>query len=93
MRLDTKERKAIKDSINAFDPDAEIYLFGSRVDPGKLGGDIDLLVISQILTSSDKHHILSKIFERIEEQKIDLLIAQDFSDPFVRLALKTGIKL
>lgn len=31
--------------------------------------------------------------QKIEEQKIDLVIAQDTSDPFVRLALKTGIKL
>jgi len=46
-----------------------------------------------MLVSSVKHSILAKIFEQINEQKIDIVIAQDISDPFVRLALKTGIKL
>jgi predicted nucleotidyltransferase len=93
MRLDEKELKAIKYSIIEFDPICEIYLFGSRTDMSKRGGDIDILIISQFLTSGDKIPILCRIFEKIEEQKIDLLIAKDTSDPFVRLALKTGIKL
>lgn len=93
MRLDENERKAIKDSILAFDSACEIYLFGSRTDMNKRGGDIDILIISQVLTSSDKIPILCRIFEQIEEQKIDLIIAKDTSEPFVRLALKTGIKL
>jgi predicted nucleotidyltransferase len=93
MRLDDKERQAIVSSVKAFDPDAEVYLFGSRVDPKKRGGDIDLLILSQVLTNSDKLAILGRIFEKIEEQKIDLVIAKTSSDPFVRLALKTGVKL
>lgn len=93
MRLDKKEQEAIKSSILGIDPNAEIYLFGSRTDPNKRGGDIDILIMSQALNRSDKIPILYKIFEKIEEQKIDLVIAKDTSDPFVRLALKTGIKL
>lgn len=93
MRLDENERNAIISSIRALDPDAEIYLFGSRTDTAKRGGDIDILILSSCLTNSDKISIKRRIFEQIEEQKIDLLIARDNSDPFVRLALKTGIKL
>ncbi|MFI5343706.1 MAG: nucleotidyltransferase domain-containing protein [Chlamydiales bacterium] len=93
MRLDEEERKAIKDSIIEFDPHSEIYLFGSRTDPNKKGGDIDILILSKILTRSDKFSILCRIFEQIEEQKIDIVIAHDTSEPFVRLAFKTGIKL
>ena len=93
MRLDENEIKAIKGSIIEFDPFCEIYLFGSRTDMSKRGGDIDILILSQVLTYNDKIPILCRIFEQIEEQKIDLVIAKDTIDPFVRLALKTGIKL
>lgn len=54
MRLDEKERQAIKGAILEFDSAAEIYLFGSRTDMNKRGGDIDILIISQLLTSGDK---------------------------------------
>ena len=93
MRLEKKEREAITSSIQSLDSNAEIYLFGSRTDLTKKGGDIDILVISQFLTSDDKIAILAQIFETLEEQKIDLIIVSDTSSPFVRLALKTGIKL
>lgn len=93
MRLETKEKQAITSAIKELDSEAEIYLFGSRTDPEKKGGDIDLLILSKKLTSSDKISILVKIFDQIEEQKIDLIIARDLSDPFVRLAFKQGIKL
>lgn len=93
MRLDAKESAAITSAVNELDADAEIYLFGSRTDPEKRGGDIDILIMSQKLTSSDKISILRRIYEMIEEQKIDLVIAKDTTDPFVRLALKSAIKL
>lgn len=93
MRLDELERDTIKNSIKDFDANAEIYLFGSRTDPNQRGGDIDILVLSQKLGNEDKINILSKIFEKMEEQKIDLVIARDTHDPFVRLAMKTAIKL
>lgn len=93
MRLDAKESAAITSAVKELDADAEIYLFGSRTDPEKRGGDIDILIMSQKLTSSDKISILRRIYEMIEEQKIDLVIAKDTTDPFVRLALKSAIKL
>src|SRR5262245_54395818 len=93
MRLSERERDAIKSSIQEKDPAAKVYLFGSRVDPNKRGGDIDILIISHVLSNADKIPILVKIFDKIEEQKIDIVIAQDSVDPFVRLALQTGIEL
>ena len=93
MRLGDSERNVIVSAIYTLDPKAEIYLFGSRVDPSKRGGDIDLLVMSQKLSSNDCFQIKCLIFEKIAEQKIDILIAKDTSDPFVRLALKEGVRL
>lgn len=93
MRLDEQDREAITSAIKKLDPHAKIYLFGSRTDPQKRGGDIDILILSSQISKSDKPRILRYIFEKIEEQKIDLLIASDTMDPFVKLALKTGIEL
>jgi len=93
MRLDEQERLAITSSIKEIDPKASMYLFGSRTDPQKRGGDIDILIISESITVSDKPLILQKIFEKIEEQKIDLVIKRDTSDPFVEYIMETAIPL
>jgi predicted nucleotidyltransferase len=93
MRLSENEIEAIKSSILKFDSNAIIYLFGSRADPKKKGGDIDLLIFSDTLDESDKLKIEMKLFEKIEEQKIDIVIAKDKAQPFVKIALKTGIRL
>jgi len=93
MRLTDYEYAAIKQTIALFDPDAKVYLFGSRVDDTQLGGDIDLLILSDHLQRGDRGVIRWNLWEKIGEQKIDILIASDDSDPFVRLALKNGVPL
>lgn len=86
------EIQAIEKAIYSLDQDAAIYLFGSRVDDSLKGGDIDLLIISRNLGFRDKIKIKKTIFEQIAEQKIDLIIAKDDTDPFVRLALEQGVR-
>lgn len=76
MRLDDKIRQVIKQSILHKDPTAEVYLFGSRTNDNAKGGDIDILIISKKINFTDKIHILSSIFQEIEEQKTDLVIAK-----------------
>jgi predicted nucleotidyltransferase len=93
VRLNTSEINAIKKTMQTLDPNAKIYLFGSRTDMNKKGGDIDLLILSQILNYNDKLRLKIKLFALIEEQKIDLVIAKDTTEPFVQLALEQGILL
>ena len=93
MRLSNFEISAIKQSVFQLDPEARIFLFGSRVDDTKKGGDIDLLVLSSKIEPADKIKIKSQLFQRIEEQKVDIAIAADTRKPFVRLALKNGVPL
>lgn len=93
MRLKDSEQVAIISTVKGLDKNARVYLFGSRVDDTKKGGDIDLLVMSDRLTSDDKRIIKSKLYELLGEQKIDIVLAADDSDPFVKLALETGVKL
>jgi predicted nucleotidyltransferase len=93
MRLNQQEINAIKQSVQALDAHAKIYLFGSRVDINKKGGDIDLLIFSQALDYNDKLRIKRRLFEQIEEQKVDIIIAKDTTDPFVQIAFEQGILL
>lgn len=75
------------------DPKAEIYLYGSRADDTKRGGDIDLLIFSEHLSRQDKARIRLELYDTLGEQKIDITIAKDLSDPFVRIAHAEGVLL
>lgn len=93
MRLTAREIQAIKQSVYDLDPHAQVYLFGSRVDPNLSGGDIDLLVLSKTLLPEQKRVIRRAILNQIGEQKLDIVLAQDDSEPFVRIALLGGVLL
>lgn len=87
MRITNLEKKVFLKTIQNYDPIADIYLFGSRVDDSLKGGDIDLLIASDILGFSEKISILTDIKRIIGDQKIDLLIMKKSEltiDPFVR---------
>lgn len=93
MRITKKEHNAIKNVIIFYDPAAKIYLFGSRADDQKKGGDIDLLILSEVISEKDRRNIKLEILDRIGEQKLDLVIAKDLNKPFTRIAYNNGIPL
>lgn len=93
IRLKTEEIQIIKEAVASLDPQARIFLFGSRTDPSKKGGDIDILILSHFLKEIDSLKILKRIFEQLEEQKIDILIASDTTEPFVQLAISGSVEL
>lgn len=93
MRLEKYEIQAIIETIKELDNNTRIYLFGSRVDDRKKGGDIDLLIFSEKLTQKDASKIKYSLWDKIGEQKIDILIEKDTSHPFTKIALKESIEL
>lgn len=93
MRLTPEEQHIIKAAVAAQDPQAEVWLFGSRADDSKRGGDIDLLIFSQIVGSSEESNIWWELQDKLGEQKIDIVVAKDLSEPFVRIAKSTGVRL
>ena len=94
MRLQQFEIKAILNAVRLRDPSAEVYLFGSRAENKKAGGDIDLLILSGLLNYSDKIKIKADIFSKLEEQKIDIVLArEDSTDPFVQMVINEGMIL
>jgi predicted nucleotidyltransferase len=93
MRLTEFEVEAIKQSVSQFDPDAKIILFGSRADDSKKGGDIDLLVLSEKITNSDRRKIKINLYDKIGEQKIDMIVTPGITSAFHRIALSEGVEL
>jgi len=92
MRLLKEERKAISEAVAKFDSEAKVYLFGSRVDDTKRGGDIDVLVISDKIDKHSLFLIEEEIFKKIEEQKIDFVLSGGGrKNPFAELILRKGV--
>jgi len=93
MRLSEQQVSIIKEEIYKKDESAEIYLFGSRADDLALGGDIDLLVISEKIDFHQKIRIQAQLFIKLDEQQVDMLAAKDKKKAFVKLAIIDGIQL
>jgi predicted nucleotidyltransferase len=88
--LNTKERKTILEAIRRRDPEADVFLFGSRVRDEARGGDIDLIALSRLPLERDRHRILDELCDELGEQKMDLLIASSaMENSFVRMLIET----
>lgn len=74
MRVPEEQLQFLKQAILSRVKNARVYLFGSRVDDNKKGGDIDILILSeQKLSLKDKTHIRYSFYEKYGEQKLDLV--------------------
>ena len=99
MRL-TPEQAAIilSAAAEAFGSDARVWLFGSRVDDAKRGGDIDLLIEAVQLPAVEsfmrKVRFLGKLEDGLGERKIDVVIQHPGDTrAIVRIAHETGLRL
>lgn len=95
MRLEPYEVKAIQDSfINNFHS-GKIYLFGSRADDTKKGGDIDLYIepIDTQKLTSKKIDFLAELKRFIGDQKIDVVINRGRNELIDKIAKQQGVLL
>jgi predicted nucleotidyltransferase len=93
MRITEFERDCLVNAVKKIDSNAKIWLFGSRVFDHKKGGDIDIAILSSNIDLLNRIAIKQAIEDAIGEQKIDLLVSKNGSDPFFKLALDTGVIL
>lgn len=93
MRLSDNEKRDIVNAISEIDNEASIWLFGSRTDDKKRGGDIDIAVLSKKIGIMEKIRIKRSICDKIGEQKIDLLVSNCGNEAFFKFAVKEGLKL
>ena len=74
MRIATAQKKFIYDYWKEKEPSNQVYLFGSRVDDSKKGGDIDILVLSdKKLHHTDLFKMKQLFFFKFGEQKMDVV--------------------
>jgi len=96
MRLSNKEIKIVVFAFKKIFKSGAIYLFGSRVDDRKRGGDIDLyLVLDKEIDNvyDKKMEFLLQLDKQLGEQKIDVVISTDKNREIEKRALKEGINL
>ncbi|SFZ97917.1 hypothetical protein MNB_SV-5-767 [hydrothermal vent metagenome] len=94
MRLTQREIKLLKNKLFTLSEEAKLYLFGSRVDDSKRGGDIDLLVVSKELTKRDLRKLRLSFFKVFGEQKLDIVLDDGtFKNPFNRLIAQKAVEL
>ncbi len=101
MRLSEFEIENIKKiAREIWGEQVDVYLFGSRTDDSKRGGDIDLYI--HLTKEPDakelmlqKAEFLGNLELLLGEQKIDVIIKNKFNKhlPIIKFAQSTGIAL
>ncbi len=95
MRLSSKYIATIKKYFHEFFDEGDVYLFGSRTDDNKKGGDIDLyfVVNNHDNLFEKKLQFLSRVKRELGEQKIDVIFNKDSTRLIEQEARKWGIRL
>jgi predicted nucleotidyltransferase len=98
MRLSEFEKRIIKNAAkDIFGEDTEVFIFGSRVDDTRKGGDIDIYLkcLNEENILDKKIRYLIKLENSLGEQRIDVVIndRKDNFKPIFQIAEATGIRL
>jgi predicted nucleotidyltransferase len=98
VRLTEAQCAAIRNATTeCFGAKAEVWLFGSRVDDAKRGGDIDILINPQTHSTDTfrrKLRLLAQLERALGERKVDVIVAAPNDPrPIVKIARSTGVRL
>jgi predicted nucleotidyltransferase len=78
LRLSTNEINLIKNKVTTIFGEAVVYLFGSRLDDMRKGGDIDLYIIPSVKNNLFQKKIKIKtILEDILYKPVDIVLSKD----------------
>jgi predicted nucleotidyltransferase len=95
LRLSAEAINVIQDAFLRVFEKGDLYLFGSRVDDNRKGGDIDLYVVAdqQKRLGEKRIDFLAQIKHKIGDQRIDLVIDRGTNRPIDKIATSEGILL
>ena len=85
MRFSQSEQTAICETVREFDSFARVFVFGSRIDEMAKGGDIDLFILSKRLPLLQQIRLKLRLYDRLGEQKIDLIVTPEPQTVFNKL--------
>ena len=71
IRLDAEEATALEAALEGVS--GEAWLFGSRVDPQRRGGDVDILLLTNQPGFETSQAVATRFFARCEE-RIDVIV-------------------
>jgi predicted nucleotidyltransferase len=95
MRIPLEQLDFLKQQFGRLDLNFEMYLFGSRLDNAKRGGDIDVMVLTEkLLSVEQKLTIKLEFYKKFGEQKLDIVnFTFNAEDNFKKLILLEGEKV
>ncbi len=94
MRLNLKEQQVIKKILKEFFGDVKIYIFGSRLDDSKKGGDIDIFlqIPKPIANKRAKRARAKLLLEEKLLKPIDIILEED-ANQFIKKEAMQGVEL
>lgn len=99
VRLSEFQINVIRSSFKeSFLNDDHLWIFGSRADLTKRGGDIDLYVETKLKSVDEifeaENKFSSALIRKLGDQKIDIVINNGSGEKLIyAIAKKTGVKL
>ena len=95
MRLTLKQHQAIKKYFLEVFKEGQIFLFGSRVDDDRKGGDIDLYIRTEDREDLVRKKIdfLVRLKHEIGNQKIDIVFDKGLKRAIDNVAMEKGVLL
>ncbi|KDE41175.1 hypothetical protein ADINL_0248 [Nitrincola lacisaponensis] len=93
-RLTTDDEKCIRSELLEADPEGDIFLFGSRSDVSRRGGDVDIFFETRKKLSLKQKLLLEYRIRSKCDMAVDLLVKQvDEPDEIIHQIARKGIQL
>ena len=99
MRLTPTQVEQIKQAAEqTFGPDARVWLFGSRVDDSKRGGDVDLMIETDQVVENHAltaARMAAKVSRNMHGRRVDVIIQAPGipNQPIHQAARRQGVQL